>query len=54
MISIAELRETLALVIYNKYFEFFMMSIIILSAMLVGIDTFELNPITQEIIFITR
>ncbi|CAA6819760.1 MAG: Unknown protein [uncultured Sulfurovum sp.] len=51
MISIAELRETLALVIYNKYFEFFMMSIIILSAMLVGIDTFELDPFYQEIIF---
>jgi voltage-gated sodium channel len=29
-----------------------MMSIIILSAMLVGIDTFKLDPITQEIIFI--
>ena len=52
MISIAELRETLALVIYNKYFEFFMMSIIILSAMLVGIDTFELDPIYQESIFV--
>lgn len=51
MISIAELRETLALVIYNKYFEFFMISIIILSALLVGIDTFELDPVYQEIIF---
>ena len=52
MISIKELRETLSLLIYNKYFEFFMMSIIILSALLVGIDTFELDPISQEIIFI--
>jgi len=51
MISIAELRQTLALLIYNKYFEFFMMSIIILSALLVGVDTFELAPIYQEIIF---
>ena len=51
MISIAELRETLALVIYNKYFEFFMMSIIIFSALLVGIDTFELNSFYQEVIF---
>jgi len=52
MITIKELRETLAILIYNKYFEFFMMSIIILSAMLVGIDTFKLDPISQEIIFI--
>ncbi|CAA6826165.1 MAG: Unknown protein [uncultured Sulfurovum sp.] len=51
MISIAELRQTLSLLIYNKYFEFFMMSIIILSALLVGIDTFELDPIYQGIIF---
>ncbi|CAA6806009.1 MAG: Unknown protein [uncultured Sulfurovum sp.] len=51
MISIAELRETLALIIYNKYFEFFMMSIIIFSALLVGIDTFELDPVYQEVIF---
>ncbi len=52
MISIAELRETLALLIYNKYFEFFMMSIIIFSALLMGIDTFELDPFYQELIFI--
>ena len=52
MITIKELRETLAILIYNKYFEFFMMSIIILSAMLVGIDTFKLDPISQKIIFI--
>ncbi len=51
MISIKELRETLSALIYNKYFEFFIMGIIILSAMLVGIDTFELPPLYQEIIF---
>ena len=51
MITFAELRETLALIIYNKYFEFFMMSIIIFSALLIGINTFALDPVYQEIIF---
>jgi len=51
MISIRELRETLSVLIYNKYFEFFIMGIIIFSAMLMGIDTFELDPLYQEIIF---
>ena len=51
MTKIQLLRETLSAVIYNKYFEFFIMGIIILSAMLIGIDTFELAPIYQDIIF---
>jgi voltage-gated sodium channel len=44
MTKIQLLRETLSALIYNKYFEFFIMGIIILSAMLIGIDTFELAP----------
>lgn len=51
MMNLAELRETLTVVIHNRYFELFMMSIIILSAMLIGIDTFKLNPFYQNIIF---
>jgi voltage-gated sodium channel len=51
MMNLAELRETLAVVIHNRYFELFMMSIIILSAMLIGIDTFNLDPFYQNIIF---
>lgn len=48
--SLKILRETLSALIYNKYFEFFMMGIIIFSAMLIGIDTFELDPVYEEII----
>ena len=51
MPTIKELHETLIYLINNRYFEFFMMGIIIFSAMLIGIETFELNPIYQNIIF---
>jgi len=51
MPTIKELHETLIYLINNRYFEFFMMGIIIFSAMLIGIDTFELDPIYEEIIF---
>lgn len=51
MTSIAELRQTLNLIVYNKYFEFFMMGIIIFSALLVGIHTFEIPPFYEELIF---
>lgn len=49
--NLAELRETLAVVIHNRYFELFMMSIIILSALLIGIDTFNLDPFYENLIF---
>ena len=49
--NIKELKESLSELIANRYFELFMMGIIIFSAMLIGIDTFKLAPIYQEIIF---
>jgi len=51
MPTIKELHETLIYLINNRYFELFMMGIIIFSAMLIGIDTFELEPFYQDIIF---
>jgi len=51
MPTIKELHETLIYLINNRYFEFFMMGIIIFSAMLIGIDTFELSPVYEDIIF---
>ncbi len=51
MPTIKELHETLISLINNRYFELFMMGIIIFSAMLIGIETFELKPIYQDIIF---
>ena len=51
MPTLKELQETLSEVINNRYFELFMMGIIIFSAMLIGIDTFELKPVYQDIIF---
>jgi len=51
MPTLKELQETLSEIINNRYFELFMMGIIIFSAMLIGIDTFELKPIYQDIIF---
>jgi len=44
-------QETLSELINNKYFELFIMGIIIFSAMLIGIDTFKLNPLYEDIIF---
>jgi voltage-gated sodium channel len=51
MPSIKELHETLIYLMNNRYFEFFMMGIIIFSALLIGIDTFEIDPFYEEIIF---
>ena len=51
MPTVKELHETLIYLINNRYFEFFMMGIIIFSAMLIGIDTFELAPVYEDIIF---
>jgi voltage-gated sodium channel len=51
MPSFKELQETLSEIINNRYFELFMMGIIVFSAMLIGIDTFELKPVYQDIIF---
>jgi len=51
MPTFKELHETLIYLINNRYFELFMMGIIIFSAMLIGIETFELEPIYQDIIF---
>ena len=51
MPTIKELHQTLVYLINNRYFEFFMMGIIIFSAMLIGVDTFELPPVYQDIIF---
>ena len=51
MPTLKELHETLIYLINNRYFELFMMGIIIFSAMLIGIDTFKLPPIYQDIIF---
>ena len=45
------IQETFSEVVRNKYFELFMMSVIILSAMLIGINTFNLNPVYEDIIF---
>ncbi|MCH9740254.1 MAG: ion transporter [Epsilonproteobacteria bacterium] len=45
------LQETFSEVISNKYFEMFMMGIIVFSAMLIGIDTFNLDPVYEDIIF---
>ncbi len=44
-------QETLSELTNNKYFELFMMGIIIFSAMLIGIDTFNLDPVYEDIIF---
>ena len=52
MPSFKELQQTLSVIINNRYFELFMMGIIIFSAMLIGIDTFKLKPIYQDIIFV--
>jgi voltage-gated sodium channel len=51
MPTLKELQRTLSEVINNRYFEFFMLGIIVFSAMLIGIDTFELKPVYQDIIF---
>ena len=51
MFNLKELQQTLSQLTNNRYFELFMMSIIIFSAMLIGIDTFNLDPIYQDIIF---
>jgi voltage-gated sodium channel len=51
MPTLKELQQTLSLIISNRYFEFFMMGIIIFSAMLIGIDTFKLTPVYQDIVF---
>jgi voltage-gated sodium channel len=51
MPTLKELHETLIYLIKNRYFELFMMGIIIFSAMLIGIDTFELDPFYEDIIF---
>ena len=51
MPTLKELQETLSEIINNRYFELFMMGVIIFSAMLIGIDTFEIKPIYQDIIF---
>ena len=51
MPTFKELQTTLSELINNRYFELFMMSIIIFSAMLMGINTFKLAPIYQDIIF---
>jgi voltage-gated sodium channel len=51
MPTLKELQQTLSLIISNRYFEFFMMGIIIFSAMLIGIDTFKLKPVYQDIVF---
>ena len=39
------------MIINNRYFELFMMGIIIFSSLLIGIETFKLKPIYQDIIF---
>ena len=52
MPSFKDLQQTLSLIINNRYFELFMLGIIVFSAMLIGIDTFKLKPIYQDIIFI--
>ena len=51
MPSLKELHEALVYLMNNRYFELSMMGVIIFSAMLIGIDTFELNPVYQHIIF---
>jgi len=51
MPTIKELHETLIYVMNNRYFEFFMMGIIIFSALLIGIDTFKIDPFYEDIIF---
>jgi len=51
MPSIKELHETLIYLINNRYFELFMMGIIVFSALLIGIDTFKLDPFYEDIIF---
>ena len=51
MLTIKELHETLIYLMNNRYFEFFMMGIIVFSALLIGIDTFEIDPFYEEIIF---
>jgi len=51
MPTFTELKETLFELIANRYFELFMMGIIIFSAMLIGVDTFELDPIYEEVVF---
>jgi len=51
MPTLKELQETLSIIINNRYFELFMMGIIIFSSMLIGIETFRLKPIYQDIVF---
>jgi voltage-gated sodium channel len=51
MPSLKELHEALIYLMNNRYFELSMMGVIIFSAMLIGIDTFELKPVYQHIIF---
>jgi voltage-gated sodium channel len=51
MLNLKLWQEALSEVTNNKYFELFMMGIIIFSAMLIGIDTFKLNPVYEDIIF---
>ena len=51
MPTFKELHEALIYLINNRYFELSMMGVIIFSAMLIGIETFEIAPIYQDIIF---
>ena len=51
MTKLRDLKETLALLTSNRYFELFMIGIVIFSAMLIGINTFHVDPFYKELIF---
>lgn len=46
-----ELKEKLFLITKDKRFEFTMMSVIIFSALVIGIHTFNISPILENVLF---
>jgi len=52
MLMAKNLHTKLVSIVTNRYFELFMMSIIILSALLIGIHTFKIEPIYKEILMV--
>jgi len=51
MKSAERLRDQLFLITKDKRFEFTMMSVIIFSALVIGIHTFNISPILEQVLF---
>ena len=51
MIEAVKLKEKLFLITKDKRFEFTMMSVIIFSALVIGIHTFNIDPMLESVLF---